>query len=322
MTGGRVGLTRAVDTLQSVEIIALEGDAAEGSRENDVVDVTAMATGAVVNYADTTLVTTYGTAFGSVRDTTGAANLQVIVEGIEEMETVVAAAGNDRVIVADADIMNNNTRSDELDGTPSQNILFMTYADFDDLNLNATTRKSFAAQVTDATITRVINQGQFTFSLTDGSTATDVDRVDYAAELGRIVVPVGQANATTPQYVVVDGNTNNNWSDVESRVDILRSVEEIVASLGDSVLDFTGSNVARQITFQYVNPVGNPAENQVIEQSIRIADGGGNVVTGLNSFIERYTYNKTTAAVADATWNRVEGGDQAETIIYQALKIW
>ena len=323
MTGGRVGLTRAVDTLASVEIIGLDGDAAEGSREDDVVDTSMLATGAVTNYADTGLVTAYGAAFGSVRDSNGTppANsngaLQVIIEGIEEMENVVAGAGNDRVLVADADVMNNNTRSDESNATPAQNILFMTYADFDDLNALATTRKTFAAQVTDGTITTVINQGQFSFSLSNPATAVDVDRVDYAAELGRIVVPVGQATATTPQYVVVDGNSNNVWNDVESRVDILRSVEEIVASLGDSVLDFTGSNVARQITFQYAVPAGPLAENKVLESTIRIADGSGNVVPGLNAFVERYTYNKTTAAVADATWERVEGGDQAETVIYQ-----
>ena len=46
-----------------------------------------------------------------------------------------------------------------VDNTPAQNILFMTYMDFDDLNAGATTRKSFAEQVLADEATQVINQG-------------------------------------------------------------------------------------------------------------------------------------------------------------------
>lgn len=321
MQGGRVGTLPtatggAVDTLIGVEYLQIASQTATSVREDDVVDVTAMVAGAVVDYTN-----------GEVRTSmTAGTGVQLVIENIVEMERVIAD-GNDVVIVADAAVMNTNDRSDEgVDGTSSKPILFMTYADFDQLvSSTSTARKSFAAQATDGQLTPVINQGQFSFSLSEVGTDADVDRVDYSNELGRIVVPVGQGVWTAPgalsnraQYVVVDGDSDNTWSDAESRVDALWGVEEIVAARGQSIMDFTAVGQARQITFTYVAPSGgNPAENQVVEQAIRIADGNGNTVPGLNAFIERYTYNNTTTPVADATWNRIEGSDAAETVIYQ-----
>ncbi len=141
LKGGRVGTLStasggATDTLIGVEYIGLAGEAAQSSREDDVIDVTMMASGAVVDYTNGEIRT--GAAAGS--------GVQLVIENIVQMEKVIAD-GNDLVIVADSDVMNNNARSDELDGTPAKNILFMTYLDFDDLNTGATTRKSFAAQV-------------------------------------------------------------------------------------------------------------------------------------------------------------------------------
>ena len=92
-----------------------------------------MTAGAVVSYID-----------GTVKDLSGTTH--VTIQNIVELENVWAD-GNDKVLVADAAVMNTNDRSDENNATPAQNILFMTYRDFDDLNTNATTRKSFAAQV-------------------------------------------------------------------------------------------------------------------------------------------------------------------------------
>ena len=310
MQGGRVGTLNtasggAVDTLIGVEYIALGGEAAQSAREDDVLDTAAMAAGAVVDYSN-----------GEVR--TGAAagsGVQVVVEGVVQLENVVAGAGNDLVIVADAAVMTTNERDDWSDGTDPEDIQFMTYLDFDQLNTGATTRKSFTDQVLDDEITQVINQGEFTFSLGGGT-----DRVDYSKELGRIIVPVGQGTATTPQYVVVDGNNDQVLTDDQSRIDALFSVEEIVAAKGRSVMDFTAVGQARQITFQYVAPTTNPADKQVIEQIIRIADGTGNTVAGLNAFVEKYTYDSPTSLlspVADATWNQIEGSDAAEVVIYQ-----
>lgn len=318
MKGGRVGNINggagATDTLIGIEFITLGGNTAEGTREDDTIDVTAMTTGAVVNYID-----------GTIRDNAGV--LHVTIEGIVDMERVIAD-GNDRVIVADADTMNDNARSDELNATPAQNILFMTYRDFDDLNAGATTRMSFAAQVPPGgahDVQQVINQGQFVFSLSEVGTDADVDRVDYSAEDGRIVVPVGQgawtvpgAATNKPQYVVVDGDNDEDFSDAASRVDQLWSVEEIVASKGPSVLDFTDVGQARQITFQYVAPSTNPADKALIEQTIRIADGNGNALTGLTGFVERYTFNTGAPSAADdATWNQIEGSDASDVVIYQ-----
>ena len=98
MTGGRVGTTVAVDTLNGVEFITLASNTATGSRENDVLDVTAMTAGAIVSYID-----------GTVRDLAGTKHLTV--EGIDEIENIWAD-GNDTVIVADASVMNGNQRSD------------------------------------------------------------------------------------------------------------------------------------------------------------------------------------------------------------------
>ncbi len=309
MTGGRVGLTQAVDSLTAVERITLAENTAQGLAEADVLDVTAMTTGAVVDYTN-----------GQVRDLTG--TVHVTIENIYEIETVLAD-GNDLVIVADSDVMNNNARSDEgIDQTDPENILFMSYLDYDQLNDNATTRKSFAAQVLDDEAAQVINQGQFTFALSEVGTEADIDRVDYSNEDGRISVVVGQATDVTPQYVMVDGDQGGLYNDPESRVDILDSVEEIVAAQGESILDFTNIDEDRQITFQYNTSAANPADEAVIEQTIRIADGSGNALTGLNTFVEKYVYNgggvgeTALTNTDDATWNRVEGSDAAEVIIY------
>ncbi len=306
MTGGRVGSTVAVDSLGGVEYITLAGNTAESTRENDMLDISAFATGATVSYIN-----------GRV---TAGADTHVTIQGIEEIERVMGGAGNDTVLVADSATMSANARNDQTDGTPDQNILFMTYADFDQLNTNATTRKSFGAQVLAGEIVQVNNQGEFSFTLGEAATGSDLDRVDYSAEDGRIVVPVGQETATTPQYVVVDGNLDGAITGSQDRVDALREVEQIVASKGESVLDFTAVGQARQITFQYAEPATNPADKAVIEQVIRIADGSGNTLSGLNAFVEKYTYDSPTSTlppVADATWNRVEGSDASEVIIYQ-----
>ncbi len=95
--------------------------------------------------------------------------------------------------------------------------------------------------------------------------------------------------------MVVDGDNDLDLNDAESRVDALFSVEQIVAAKGESVMDFTAVGAARQITFQYAAPSGNPADKQVVEQIIRIADSTGNTLNGLNAFVEKYTYDSPTS---------------------------
>lgn len=321
MTGGRLGTVKATDTLSSVEFITIAGNTAEGTSEADTLNV-ANVVGATVDYNDTVRSSaTTGTGIansGTVRSAAG--TVEVTIEDLFEVERVIGSTGNDTVKVADAAVMRLNARDDTTDATAAEKILFMTYRDFDDLNAAATTRKSFAAQVADNTINTVINQGEFTFNLSAEGGVADVDRLDYSAELGRIIVPVGQGTATAPQYVVVDGDNDQDFTDAESRVDALYRVEEIVAAQGRSVMDFTAVGQARQITFQYTAPSSNPADKAVLLQTIRIADGNGNTISGLNAFIEKYTYDSPTsllAAVPDATWNQIEGSDAAEVVIYQ-----
>ena len=307
MTAGRVGLTEATDTLTSVEYITLAGNTATGSHENDVIDVTAMTTGAVVNYID-----------GTVSDLAGVT--QVTIEGITEMENVWAD-GNDTVIVAD---VMNNTRGDAgVDATPAEDIDFMTYMDYDDLVKDTTVRKTFAAQVADDTITQVINQGEYTFSMSKTGLVADVDRIDYSNETGTIATVVDVTGTAVKQNVIVDNNADGVLTDAGDRIDILESVEEIVAASdgagNDSILDFTGSTQDVEITFQYSGTEGMKIAEDLLENTVRIADGNSNSIDGVPTFVEYYDLNDDddVAPFSNATWNRIEGSDNAEMVIYE-----
>lgn len=136
----------------------------------------------------------------------------------------------------------------------------------------------------------MINQGRFTFALSEVGTDADIDRVDYSNESGRISVVVGQATDVTPQYTLMVVGLVVPTMMICRVLNILDSVEEMVAQ-GESILDFTNIGQDRQITFQYNTSAANPADEAVIERTMRIADGSGNALTGLNTFVEQYVYN-------------------------------
>ena len=132
----------------------------------------------------------------------------------------------------------------------------------------------------------------------------------------------------TTSKILVSHNGDEDLSDDNDRVDQLTGVERIVAAQGESILDFTNAGSAVQIDFQFP-PTRNGGslgtgilkEDDVIESVVRIADGNGNVITGLSSMIERYIvgdYETDGGAqnVAQATWNRIEGSDFAERVTY------
>lgn len=306
MTGGRVGTTVAVDTLGGVEYIQLSNNTATGSREDDVLDVTAMVAGAVVNYND-----------GTVKDLGGVTH--VVVQGIDEMENVWAD-GNDTVIVADVGTMSGNTRSDAAGtGADEQNITFASFMDFDQLN-GSNARVPFVSQ-TSAQIEDVINQFQFKFNLSKTGTGADTDTVDYSTANDNIAVVV-ELDATKPnQYVMVDGDGATFWDatgDMEEagdRIDQLTSVERIVASLGESVLDLSGSTKGLEIKWGAFDVANQTAALDRDMYTVRISDLS--TASPLQrTFVEyRDAGLSATTTQGQATWNRVEGSDNAEVIV-------
>ncbi|WP_031430945.1 hypothetical protein [Methylomicrobium agile] len=297
MTGGRVGSTVATDILTGVEYIALNGHTAESVRADDVIDVTAMTTGAVVDYTN-----------GEVRDLNG--NVQLTIEGIYEMENVWAD-GNDTVIVADEDIMSQNAQYDNDD----EDVAFATFIDYDELDAN-NQRVAFADQDS-AQIEDVENQNLFTFDLSRVGNDADVDTVDYSQALDSIATVV---RTGSDQYVLVDEDSSpddsfgGNWV---TRVDHLISAERIVASQAESVLDFTNFGQAVEISFQF-DPLKANASTDQFESTIRIADASSNEIAGVPTYVERYDLNKNVSVdpFNNATWNRIEGSDFGESIKY------
>lgn len=311
MTAGRVGTTVAVDTLGAVEYIQLSNNTAAGSREDDVLDVTAMTTGAVVSYID-----------GTVKDLGGTTH--VVVQGIAQIENIWAD-GNDTVIVADADVMTTNLRQDTVQtpATPSVDIALATFLDFDQLvNVNVTnTRVPFASQ-SSAQIENTVNQNQFKFNMSKTGTGADSDTVDYSNANDNISVVV-ELDATKPnQYVLVDGDGATFYSagagDLTSatdRIDQLISVERIVASQGESVLDLSASTKGLEIKWSAFDVANQVASLDRDVYTVRISD----LTTASplqRSFIEyRDAGLSATITQPQASWRRVEGSDNAEVII-------
>lgn len=310
MTGGRVGATLAVDTLGGVEYIQLGNETAQGSREDDVLDVTMMSAGAVVSYVD-----------GTVKDLAGVTH--VTVQGLDEIENIWSA-GTDTVIVADAGIMSGNGRSDAgtAAGTDNVDLALATFIDFDTLKNAGTdnSRKAFASQTT-TEIEDVINQNQFKFNLSKTGTGADTDTVDYSNAADAISVVV-ELDATKPnQYVLVDSDGTSFYDavgDMEEagdRVDQLVSVERIVASLNESVLDLSGSTKGLEIKWSAFDLASQNATLDRDVYSVRISDLS--TASPLQrTFVEyRDAGLSSTVSQGQATWNRIEGSDNAETVI-------
>ena len=309
MTAGRVGTTVATDTLNSVEYITIAGNTATSSRENDVLDVTKMTGGAVVSYID-----------GTVKDLAGVT--QVTVEGIAQIENVWAD-GNDTVIVASSAVMGTNVREDFTDATAAKDITFSTFLDFDEISATTGKRVAFLNQ-TSAMITDAVNNGEFTFNLSKTGTAADTDTVDYSMAVNSISAIVELDSAQANQYVMVDGDAayafhaGNRTAD-NDRVDVLTSVEKIVASQGESVLDLTSSTKGLEISFGAYAAANYQAAYDRDVYNVQISDLSSSVPL-TRSYVEYreagLIANSTAIpAVAPATWNRIEGSDNAEKVI-------
>jgi hypothetical protein len=335
-TGGRVGTTVAVDTLKDVEIISLLGNTAQGFKEADVLDVTTLVGGAIVNYNDALQNTaldaaTYGTNVGTVRALDG--TLHLSIENLYQVENVWAD-GNDIVIVADAAVMGLNATEDTSAAvTPAvvaKDITFATFMDYDTLKTDKT-RLLFAGQST-AQIEDVINEGEFKFSLSKTGTGLDTDTVDYSATTDNIAVVVELDATKTTQYVLVDGQgatftTTGDMATATDRVDYLVGVERIVAAnnaANESILDLTSSTKGLEV--RYTSPVAADRVASSAVTEINAYDATGIKISDLSSstpISRTYMEYVDAADVVDvagytsksATWNRIEGSDNAERVI-------
>jgi RTX calcium-binding nonapeptide repeat (4 copies) len=305
MTGGRVGTITATDTLSGVEVIGLTLNTAQGIREDDKLDVTAVTTDVQVSYI-TGEVRTDANNDGDFTDT---GELLVTVGNLFEVETVLTDA-NDLLIVADVDTMDDNARSDAL--IESRELTIDTYLNFD--KLDDLDRESVADMrannEANNTIPEALNFEQFTFNL-----GAETDRVDYSNANDQIAALVA-VNAET-NYVLVNGDAADDYNDLGDRVDALIGVEEIVASTGESILDFTSLGQDVQVTFQFDDANANVALDRM-ESLIRIGDGDGNTIDGIPNFVEYYDLGDAAAvpAFATAAWTRIEGSDYSEAVFY------
>ena len=349
MVGGRVGTVAAKDTLTGVEAVSFtaidpdnldngvgaDGGAASSSREDDVLDVSRVA-GATVDFTNG-----YVTTGGTIED---GGSAQLIVFGMAEFETVVGSANSDTVVVAD---LMFNSREDSSDfgdsGEPEdlpQNVQFDSFLNYDLINdadeadegdndgdndgktferMSVAELRAVGTTGGDVNpfgeddIPESYNIGQYEFNLGGGS----ADTVDYFDEEGLIVAVIKPGSLANTILVSHDGDED--LTDDTDRVDLLTGVERVVAASGDSILDFTDAGQDVKIDFEYsIDPDLDLEEDDVIETTVRIADGNGNQIQGISTMVERYNVNALddTDTTDDATWNRIEGSDFAEIVTY------
>lgn len=318
MTEGRVGLVVATDTLNGIETITLAEDTAGGLREDDTLNVEALSAGATVNYITGEI---FSDTDGDLDFDDG--DLQLTVNNLFQVEIVIAD-GKDAVVVGDSDIMGDNTRTDDetADLTINSHLNYDLLDERDDLPTRLTIAElraidgGTADTADEDDIPEGYNFAQFQFILGE-----DTDTVDYSEATDAINAVIDLTLTNDTQYIMVDadgGNFDGLDDDEEDRVDALTDVERVVASQGESVLDFTGSDSDVEITFQYTideDAVLDADDGYSETNAIRIADGEGDTIQGLTSFIERYTAED--GDTTNATWSRIEGSDNNETVIYE-----
>ena len=294
MTGGTiVGSDVTVDTLVDVETIDIS-NAAISATLDDTINVSAgNINGAYVDYTD-----------GQVRESDG--DVLARITGMTEMEIVLGGAGNDTVQVADT--MTNYRAFDADDATTA--ISYDSFLSYDTVQ-DVTGDRQTLSQIAVADRPEANNQALFTFDLAAGD-----DRVDYSLETGSVAAVVNLNAEEASQTVFVMG-ADLDVADATDRIDLLLNTDEIVASQGISILDFTGAAQDMQITFQY-DENNAIASLDRMESVIRIADGDGDTITGISNYVEFYDTDNDddVAAFANATWNNIQGSDLGETVFY------
>lgn len=299
MTGGSLPAADApVDTLTGVEFINI-GDVAQNVDEADELDVSALTAGATVDFTN-----------GEISN---GGTLAATVIGAQQFELVTGSSADDLVIVA-------NTMTNASADNTAEKILFDSYLSYDSIDEQivagfdtdtvlermtvADLRSANAVAATNA-IPNVTNTALYTFDLAGGT----ADRVDYSAETGTIaaVLNLTTGNANNLSVLVEDGS----FSAGVDRIDQLKGVEEIVAASGVSIIDMTSFGQDSKIAFQYTAPAVASTADDVVESIVRIADAANNSIPGLANLVERFDN-----AGVNASWNRIEGSDFAETVTY------
>jgi hypothetical protein len=331
MTGGRVGSTVATDTLTGVEYVTLANNTAQGVREDDTLNASALTGGVNVNYS---IVSPINAVAQETVSTGGV--IQQVVEHLYEVERIVGTAAADTVTVADSARMSLNARTDA--ATWDTNIGFESYLNYDKINTNLVTDRLSLTQLASGTLDKatasaalpqVLNTSQFKFELGTGATDTS-DTVNYSLEIGRVVAVVFPVTTNGVQSILVDGNNAVPALPVDisdstrDRIDLLTGVDNVVASIGGGVLDLTGAAVNTRISFSNnYDPVANWNSTAGVgygleTHQIKVADATSGTSLISTNYID-YIFADTNALVvnpqpANARWTSVEGSDLNETV--------
>lgn len=357
MVGGRVGLVPAVDTLVGVEGISFaidadnldggSGGAAASSRENDVLNVANVTSGATVDYTNGYITT------GGMVDLGGVA--QTIVYGMSEFENVIGSAGADALIISDGMF---NSREDLTDKTDSQNITFNSFLNYDlvndaldnkltpfdadtladDVDGDGDTYDRMSIEelrvigITGADmnpfdeddIPEVLNLNQFSFDLGAG-----VDTVDYSNEAGMVGVVVNfdasDDKAGNPMHLFVSHDNDYDFnedhaSEDNDRIDLLTGVESIVASQGWSVIDLTNANSDSSVLYSFGYDAKSRTTVPALDRdvhTIRITGADATQPLENLNLIEYRGENldgETGVTQVPALWNVIEGSDYDEYV--------
>ncbi len=294
MTGGTiVGSDITTDTLIDVETINVT-DGAKSAYLDDTLNVSNIS-GATVNFTD-----------GEVLDAAG--DVLVQIEGMTQIEATLGGSGADTIIVADL-MPNYRYLDSDDDETAITYASYLSYDVFDDTNDDGEddVRVSFSDQdVNDRA--EANNQDLFSF---DGGAGQD--RVDYSADTSNIVAVVNLDAGEVAQSIFVTG-ADAVLTAANDRIDQLLNIEEVVASQGTSILDFTGSDTNLSISYMSANDA-TIVEGDVIEYTISIEDLDTSVPFGDFSYIEYMDAGLDDEVDAtQALWETIEGSDYDEKV--------
>lgn len=166
-------------------------------------------------------------------------------------------------------------------------------------------------------VPQLANRGVFTFDL-----GALTDRLDYSAETGKIVVVIGGEAAADSQFVFVNDNSlDDSFGGATDRMDILTSVEEVVASAGGGVLDLTQSGTDWLLSFSHNYSAATdvvPGDKGL--HRVRLDNLGTGAIYGRAYFDVRDGGTDAAIAIPTAAWTTVQGSDRNETLDFTAYE--
>lgn len=167
-------------------------------------------------------------------------------------------------------------------------------------------------------IPQVSNQALYTFDL--GSLT---DRVDYSAESGRITAIVSSQAGAGSQYMLVnDDATDLAYNGSNDRLDLLKNVEELVASKGGGIIDLTASQRDWTISFNrnFVAALDVDLTRDREQRRIELVDSTTGNPWERQLFEIRDAGFDPAVTVPTALWRIIEGSDRNETLIFSPLE--